>query len=277
MSDNISIFGLGIIGSRCADNLLKAGKKVTTWNRTYKSRADETSSVTEAAASSTLLFYLKDGIACKQVFESIRASLTPQHTLINHATIDLETALWLANECESIGCEYLDCPFTGSKVAAQNAQLVYYYGGPEELLEKHKDLLELTSKEIIPVGKTGNATIIKIATNLISASTVQALSESMAIATSHGIPAQSLISAVAGNACGSVLAAMKMPTMNSGNFDTHFSLDNMLKDAKFALQLADQANLNTPGIKTTAKAMQDLCDSGSKDLDFSVLYRQFEQ
>jgi len=277
MNKSITVFGLGIIGSRCADNLAKADYQVTTWNRTPKSRADEASSASDGAnASQYLALYLKDGVACREVFDAIRSQLTPQHVIINHSTIDLDTALWLAGECQSIGCAYLDCPFTGSKVAAQNGELVYYFGGEDELLEKHRELLEVTSKEIIPVGKVGNATIIKIATNLISASTVQALSESMAIATAHGIPADSLISAVAGNACGSVLAAMKMPTMHTGDFDTHFSLDNMLKDAKFALQLADQAKLSTPGIATTAKVMQNLCESGSADLDYSALYRQFE-
>ncbi len=276
MNKSISVFGLGIIGSRCADNLTKAGYQVTTWNRNPKNRMDEASSAIEAANNSEhLALYLKDGVACREVFESIRSKITPDHVIINHSTIDLDTTLWLASECESIGCTYLDCPFTGSKVAAQNGELVYYFGGEESLLEKYRDLLEVTSKEIIPVGKIGNATIIKITTNLISASTVQALSESLAIATAHGIPADSLISAVAGNACGSALAAMKMPTMHSGDYDTHFSLDNMLKDAKFALQLADQAKLSTPGIATTTKVMQDLCNKGSAELDYSALYRQF--
>lgn len=278
MNKSISVFGLGIIGSRCADNLAKARYQVTTWNRTPKDCDDSVSSAREAAkASLHLALYLKDGVACREVFETIRSEITPEHVIINHSTIDLDTALWLARECESIGCAYLDCPFTGSKVAALDSELVYYFGGEEALLEKYRELLEVTSKEIIPVGKVGNATIIKIATNLISASTVQALSESMALATAHGIPADSLISAVAGNACGSALAAMKMPTMHSGDYDPHFSLDNMLKDAKFALQLADQAKLNTPGIATTAKVMQDLCDNGSAELDYSALYRQFNK
>ena len=196
--------------------------------------------------------------------------------LINHSTIDLETTHWLADECEALGCAFLDCPFTGSKVAAQNGELVYYVGGDEDLLEKYRNVLEVTAKEIIPVGKVGNATVIKVATNLISASTVQALSESMAIASAHGIPTESFISAVGGNACGSVLAAMKLPTMAKGEYETHFSLDNMLKDAKCAMQLAKKANLKTPGIATTAGVMQSLCDDGSASLDYSALYKQFE-
>lgn len=276
MSNSITVFGLGIIGSRCADNLSKAGHKVTTWNRTPKDRADETTDASQAAQASDILsFYLKDGQACREVLNQIRTSLRPDHVIINHSTIDLVTTHWLATECSVVGCQFIDSPFTGSKVAAQNGELVYYVGASDILLEQYRSVLEVTSKEIIPVGKVGNATIIKLVTNLISASTVQALSESMAIASAHGISPDSLISAIAGNACGSPLASMKMPTMNEGNYETHFSLDNMLKDANYAIQLADEAELKTPGIRTTADTMQKLCDAGSADLDYSALFQQF--
>ncbi|GAA5494726.1 2-hydroxy-3-oxopropionate reductase [Rubritalea halochordaticola] len=274
---NISIFGLGIIGSRCADNLAKAGHSVTTWNRTPKDRDDSVADAAAAAkASEVLAFYLKDGKACRETFESIRPALTSAHTIINHSTIDLDTTKWLATECEKLGIDYLDCPFTGSKVAAHNGELVYYFGGNTEVLEKFRPVLEVTSKEIIPLGKVGDATVVKIATNLISASTVQALSEAMAIASAHGVSPETFIPAVTSNACGSPLAAMKLPTMASGDYDTHFSLDNMRKDSVFARELANEAKLNTPGIDATSEMMTKLCDQGLADLDYSALYKQFD-
>lgn len=229
-----------------------------------------------AKASQVLAFYLKDGKACRETFEAIHPALTSAHTIINHSTIDLETTKWLADECGKLGIDYLDCPFTGSKVAAQNGQLVYYFGGDAAVLEKLRPVLEVTSKEIIPLGKVGDATIVKIATNLISASTVQALSEAMAIAAAHGVSPETFIPAVTSNACGSPLAAMKLPTMAAGDYDTHFSLDNMRKDSVFALELAEQAKLSTPGITTTSSMMATLCEKGFADLDYSALYKQFD-
>lgn len=274
---HISIFGLGIIGSRCADNLAKAGHTITTWNRTPKDRADSTPSIETATKNSTTLaLYLKDGQACREVFESIKPHLTPAHTLINHSTVDLETALHLDTECKKLGVPYLDCPFTGSKVAAQNGELVYYFGGNPDHLEANREILKITSKEIIPLGKAGDATIVKIATNLISASTVQALSEAMAIAAAHGISPETFIPAVTSNACGSPLAAMKLPTMATAEYETHFSLENMRKDSAFALELAKKANLFTPGIQTTNQVMTALCENGNADLDYSALYKQFD-
>lgn len=271
----ISVFGLGIIGSRSADNLAKAGYEVTTWNRTPKDRADSVATPAEASASTTLCFYLKDGVACRETFEAMRAELTSEHTLINHSTVDLDTTQWLAAQCSEIGMQFLDCPFTGSKDAAQAGALVYYAGGDEALIETLRPVLEVTSKEIIRLGDIGAATIVKVATNLISASTVQALSEGMAIANAHGVTPETFIPAVLSNACGSPLAALKLPTMATGEYDTHFSLDNMRKDSVFALELAAQAKLETPGIKATNTTMTQLCDAGHADLDYSALYKQF--
>ncbi len=273
---NISVFGLGIIGSRCADNFNKVGHSVTTWNRTPKERTNSVSTPAEAANKSTLLcFYLKDGVACRETFEALRSELISEHTLINHSTVDLDTTKWLAAECAALGVDFLDCPFTGSKVAALNGELVYYVGGDETLIATLRPILEVTSKEIIRLGDIGAATIVKIATNLISASTVQALSEGMAIANAHGVSPETFIPAVLSNACGSPLAAMKLPTMASGDYDTHFSLDNMRKDSVFAIELAKQAQLETPGITATNQTMIQLCEQGHADLDYSALYKQF--
>ncbi|MGB0775834.1 MAG: NAD-binding protein, partial [Akkermansiaceae bacterium] len=78
-------------------------------------------------------------------------------------------------------------------------------------------------------------------------------------------------------ACGSALAQMKLPTMAEGNYDTHFSLENMLKDSRFALQLAEEAGIETPGIKTTSEAMEKRCKNGDGQLDFSALFKAYRE
>lgn len=80
-----------------------------------------------------------------------------------------------------------------------------------------------------------------------------------------GAPAERSIDAVSRNACGSPLAAMKLPSMARGDFDTHFSLSNMLKDSRYALELAEQAGLDTPAIRTVSERMAALCERGLAD------------
>ncbi len=275
-SPTIAVYGLGIIGSRCADLLSEADYTVRTWNRTAKPRDDSFSDPgTTASGAQFLSFYLKDGIALREVFTAIKTQLQPEQIVMNHSTVDLESTEWLASQCAEIGCRFLDAPFTGSREAAAQGALVYYVGGEVSVLDHVRSVLEVSSKEIKHLGPVGSATVVKIGTNLISASTVQALAEALAITKAHGITPETFTDAVASNASGSVLASMKLPAMAAGNYDTHFSMENMLKDSQFALQLASKAGLDTPGIRTTSEAMTEQCKKGNAHLDFSALFKAY--
>lgn len=272
----VAVLGLGIIGSRAHANLVAAGRNVSCWNRTPKQFPGECATPGQAIADAeVILFYLKDSPAVREVATAISEDLREGQILINHSTIDLETTLWLDQLCAAHGCRFLDAPFTGSKLAAGSGDLVYYIGGDESLANTLSDLLAITSRATIHCGPVGSATVIKLATNLISACTVQAMAEALAISTRHGVPAKCLADAVAQNASGSALTAMKFPGMIAGDFDTHFSLSNMGKDSRYMLELATSAGIQTPAIAAVSARMEELCDAGLGALDYSALAKPY--
>lgn len=269
---NITVFGMGIIGSRCAQNWENAGFHVTRWNRTAKQLHNELADPAQAAAASTILsFYLKDAVALRDVFTRIIPALTAEHIVLNHSTVDLATTLWLADECAKIGCAMIDAPFTGSKLAAADGKLMYYVACADEHLDLVKEILAPTSSAIIEMGKIGNATIVKLATNLIAACNIQAIAEAQAISLAHGISASSFADAITQHGTASALVKMKLPGMLSGDFDTHFSLDNMRKDSVYARELAQQAGLEVPSIDTVSARMTELCAQGWAEKDYTAL------
>lgn len=272
----IAILGLGIIGSRAHAHLVGAGHTVSCWNRTPKQLPGECPTPGQAIKDAeVILFYLKDSPAVREVATGISKNLREGQILINHSTLDLETTLWLDRLCTASGCRFLDAPFTGSKLAAANGELVYYIGGDKSLADTLGGLLAITSRATIHCGPVGSATVIKLATNLISACTVQAMAEALAITTRHGVPAECLVDAVARNASGSALTAMKFPGMVTGDFDTHFSLSNMGKDCRYMLELAASAGIDTPAIAAVSARMSELCDAGLGALDYSVLAKPY--
>ncbi len=274
--DRAAVLGLGIIGSRACSRLAGAGWSVTSWNRTPKGLAGEAATPEQAIeAASIISFYLKDAPAVREVAARIEAFLKPGRIVLNHSTVDLETTHWLEKLCLDRGCRFLDAPFTGSKLAAGGGQLVYYIGGDPALAAELDAYLAVTGKARLQCGAVGAATVVKLATNLISACTVQAMAEALAIATRHGVPANCLMDAVAQNASASVLTAMKFPAMAAGNYETHFSLANMGKDSRYMLALAASAGVETPAIAAVSHRMADLCDAGLGDLDFSVLAKPY--
>ncbi len=273
-----AVLGLGIIGSRALTRLQEAGWEVNAWNRTPKQLPGEVGNVIDAIHGAEVIsLYLKDREAVRSIVEEIAPHLTAGQILLNHATVDLDTTRWLAETCAGRGCKFLDVPFTGSKNASAGGQLVYYTGGDAELVKTVKPYLMVTAKSLLPCGEIGSATVVKLATNLISASTVQALAEALAISVKHGVSSEVFLEAVSLNAHASGLSAMKLPGMASGDFDTHFSMANMWKDSRYALALAEEADLETPGIQAVSDRMGELCQDGLGDLDFSALAKPYLQ
>lgn len=264
------LLGLGIIGSRCADQLSQAKFPLETWNRTPKNRPDFSQDLIQSATNADIvLCYLRDDHAVREIFTQIKSALKKGTTFINHATIDPATTLWLADECREIACEFLDCPFTGSRDAAEAGKLVYYCSGDSKLIEKHRALLEITSRVIVPLGPPPAATILKITTNLLTASTVQAVAEALAICEAHGIDAAHYQAAMQENASNSTTAKVKLAAITASDFTPHFSTENMLKDVNYSRALAREKNLTLPGLEATASQLDKAAKSGHAHDDFS--------
>ena len=273
----VAVLGLGIVGSRVRERLIKAGYLVTCWSRTQRGLAGEKNTPKEALEGAELVsIYLKDAPMVREVFEKAKSSLTRGVIVLNHATIDLTTTLWLAEQCVAKGCDFIDAPFTGSKNASATGQLLYYTAGDAELVESLSNFLAVTSKGRIHCGKIGAATVIKLATNLISACTMQAMSEALAIAARHGVSPEIFTEAAIRNASGSPLMAMKYPGILKGDFEPHFTMANMWKDSRYALTLAETAGVHLPAITAVSARMGEMCADGSAELDYSALAKAYE-
>lgn len=272
MKQNVGILGLGIIGSRVADNLRKAGHEVFVWSRSARPVPNFLASPREVAeAAGIIQIFVRDSAALIEAIEDMQPALKAGHLIMNHATVSKRATLEAAQLVEETGAAFLDAPFTGSKMAAQNGKLCYYIGGSDLLLERARPVLAASAAKILPLGAIGDAMVLKIVTNLVSAVIMEAVSEAADITKANGIPLERLHEALESNANFSTLIGMKLPAIIKSDFEPHFALRNMLKDADFARELAAEAMLSTPALECTAAAMRAGVDSGKGDLDFSVI------
>ena len=269
---NIGVIGLGIIGSRVAENLTKAGFNVFVWSRSPRAIPNFLASPREVAESARVLqIFVRDDAALIEVMQDMRPALTPQHVVLSHSTTSPEATRKAAALAAEAGAGFLDAPFTGSKMAAQNAKLVYYVGGDAGLLEQVTPVLQASSTKIMHVGGVGDAAVLKIATNMITAITVKGIEEALAVTVSQGVAPQKLLEALEANANYSGLIGMKLPAMIAQNFEPNFSLTNMLKDADFGRKLAEEGKVSVPALDVMAEAMRAKLKAGKGDLDFAVI------
>jgi 3-hydroxyisobutyrate dehydrogenase-like beta-hydroxyacid dehydrogenase len=274
---NAGVVGLGIIGSRVAAGLRQAGFSTYVWNRTPKPAPNFLGSPAEVARECEVIqLFVADAAATLDMIERMREALTPAHIVMCHGTIGLEGTLEAERRVRETGAQFLDAPFTGSKGAAENRQLAYFIGGPEEVYVRARPVLEASAKAIVYIGAVGQAAIVKVVTNLISAATVQVLAEALAIVQKSGISSEALRAAIEPNAMRSGLIDLKLPKMVEGDFEPHFSLKHMFKDVQLGMQLAHSLGLDIPATGTVAGVMQKAMAQGLGDLDYGVLAKAYE-
>ena len=273
---NIGVIGLGIIGRAVAAHLRRKGFPVFVWNRSPRPVPNFVGSPGELANLCDFIqIFVSDDEALVQTVEHLGADLAPRHMVFAHSTVAPDSMRAAAEIVECRGARFVEASFTGSKLAAEKGELVYYVGGTARALREARPILEASSKEIVEIGTVGQASAIKIATNMITAASVQAAAEALALVQALGVPLEKFVEAMRANASYSPTLAMKLPKMLQRDFEPHFSVKHMLKDLQIANQIALSRYLD---LGLTAAARDQLVEQmqwGHGDHDYSAVARKF--
>ncbi len=273
---NVGLIGLGIIGSRVAGALRNKGFQVFVWNRTPRPEQNFLGSPVEVAELCDVIqIFVADDEALLETVKQLVPGLTAQHIVTAHCTVAPENMRAAAEIVERRGARFLEAPFTGSKVAAEKGELVYYIGGDESTLKQARPVLEGSSKEILVIGKIGDASVMKVATNLVTAATAQIAAEALALVRKSGISPDLFARAMKSNASNSTTLEMKLPLILAGDFETHFSVKHMLKDVRIASALAKNHALDLPVTEVSGDMLLAELKQGRGDADYSSIAQKY--
>jgi 3-hydroxyisobutyrate dehydrogenase-like beta-hydroxyacid dehydrogenase len=268
----ITVVGLGIIGSAWAQNLHADGLKVHGWNRSPKDfpfyEADLAKAVSDAEM---IIIVVADPPAVESLLDVIVPLLKPGQMVVQSSTISAHWTKLFAQRVVATGAEFLEAPFTGSKPAAEARKTVFYLGGSEALIEKARPILERISATRLHVGDIGSASSLKLAMNLNLALMMEALSESLTLARSEGIPDEKFFEALHMNVGRSGLSDLKEAKLKTQDYAAQFSLKHMNKDLRLALETAEKVDL--PAAKTLKSFYDKGMDAGFGDDDFIGVIR----
>jgi 3-hydroxyisobutyrate dehydrogenase-like beta-hydroxyacid dehydrogenase len=274
---NIGVIGLGIIGRGIACNLRRKGFPTYVWNRSPRSVPNFVGSPRELAEICNYIqIFVSDDEALLQAAEELGEKLTGRHVVLAHSTVAPDSMRAAAEIVERRKARFVEAPFTGSKGAAEKGELVYYVCGNAAALQEAHPILEASSKKIIEIGETiGQASAIKIATNMITAASIQGAAEALAVVQALNVPFEKFVEAMRNNASYSTTMEMKLPKMLGRDFEPHFSAKHMLKD----MQLANQIGLSHYlDLGVTAAARDQLLEQihwGHGDDDYSSVARKY--
>ncbi len=274
----IAVLGLGIIGSAWAKNLVADGHEVRCWNRSPKDFPNFHASIQEAVDQADVIFIVVyDPPAVQSVLDQILSKLGPGQLVIQSSTISAKWTHVFAEQVQKTGASFVEAPFTGSKIAAEERKTVYYLGGTPEVVEKARPILEPISSKVFHIGPLGSASSLKLAMNLNIAGVAQTLCESLELCRKSGISDDIYFSALAVNVSHSGLADLKEPKLREHDYSPQFSIKNMAKDLRLALETAAEHSLSLEQTGHLKDVYERGIAAGWSNDDFIGLMRLLER
>jgi glyoxylate/succinic semialdehyde reductase len=281
----IGFVGLGIMGSAMAINLLKAGFKVTVWNRSpdkYSPLVDLGATVSAspravAERSDIVIAMMATPVAVQSVrdgSEGIVAGLSSGTGYVDMSTVDAETSLESYRLAHEKGALFLEAPVAGSRKPAEDATLTIMAAGDRELYDSSLPVLEKMGKKILFLGETGNAARMKLANNLVMCGMLTALSEGIALAAGSGLDTAQFLEVLDSGAVTNPMFRLKGPQIAANKeFPTAFPLKHMQKDLRLALQLAEEVGQPLFVTATINELYKKALTENLGDADFAAISR----
>ena len=284
----IGLIGLGLMGRPMGMNLLKAGHKLTVWNRTA-SRARElvaagaklaTTPREAAAGAEILLTMVSDPPALEEVLwghegknDGALGGLRAGSIYIDSSTVSPALARKIAAACAERQVRFLDAPVTGGDWGAREGNLVFMIGGDAATLKEAEPILGVMGKKWFHLGPNGAGQTIKLAMNGILALQVDAMAEALALVTRAGLQGEQLIEAMQASMARSGVLDVKSPLMVKGDFKPSFPLRLMHKDLGLMLDLANQLGVALPATAAAREVYSYVKGEAKEDLDYSAVMR----
>jgi 3-hydroxyisobutyrate dehydrogenase-like beta-hydroxyacid dehydrogenase len=279
------LIGLGNMGTAIAKSLLRAGHRVTVYNRT-RSRSEAlredgaivAASPGEACRSGIVFTMVADDEAVEALVSAesgILASLPRGGVHVSLSTISVALSDKLVAEHTKAGQGYLAAPVFGRPEAAEAGRLAVVVGGAEALVQKCRPLFEAMGPKLFVVGERPSmANVVKLSGNFLIATVLESLAEALAFARKSGVDAGALMEFLTTTLFNAPVYKTYGDLIVQGKHEpAGFALPLGLKDVRLVLQAAEAASVPMPIASVVRDRFITAMARGNKDKDWSVIGR----
>ncbi|HWF52813.1 MAG TPA: NAD(P)-dependent oxidoreductase [Solirubrobacteraceae bacterium] len=288
MSTRVAFLGLGIMGSRQAANLARAGFELTVWNRTrstaeaFASEHRATVADTPAAAAAQAEFVITmvvDGDQVREVLfgeDGAATAARPGTVFIDCTTIGMTPALTIAQALAERQLSLLDAPVTGSAPKAEDGTLTIMVGGSDEDFARARSVFEAMGELIVHCGPQGHGQMIKLLNNAMAAANAAIVGEALIVGSRAGVDLDALVQVVGSGAGNSTMLGLKAGPMRAHDYTTLFKLEHMLKDVRLCLEEGQSAGAPFPTAAYVREILTAANGRGHGEDDFAALIEVLE-
>jgi 3-hydroxyisobutyrate dehydrogenase len=285
----VAFCGLGIMGSRQAANLVRAGHELTVWNRTRATaeawaavhRATVAATPAEAAAAAEVVITMVvDGPQVEHVLlgpDGVASGAAAGTLCVDMTTIAPAESRALGAALGERGLRFVDAPVTGSSPKAADGTLTIMCGGAPADVEQARPLFEAMGSLVVHAGEEhGAGELVKVINNAVAAANAATLAQALVVGHAAGADLDALVQVMGAGSGGSAMLALKAGPMREHDWTTLFKAEHMLKDVRLCLEAAQAAGVPFPAASGARDLLTATVGRGLGDADFAALLEAVE-
>ncbi|HYM58868.1 MAG TPA: NAD(P)-dependent oxidoreductase [Solirubrobacteraceae bacterium] len=288
MPDRIGFIGLGIMGSRQAANLRRAGHELTVFNRTREKAqawaAEHDAAVAgtpreAAAGAGAVITMVVDGPQVEAMLfgeDGAVAGAPPGTLFIDCSTIAPADARRIGEALRDCGHGFVDAPVTGSAPKAHDGTLTIMTGGSDADMARARPLLEAMGRLIVHAGAVGQGQAVKVISNSVSAVNCATLAQALVVGRRAGVDLEALVEVMGAGSAASAMLDLKARPMLEHDFTPLFKLEHMLKDVGLCLEEARSVGAPFPFAALAGELYSAGVGRGLGEQDFAAVLEVLE-
>lgn len=283
----IGLIGLGLMGMPIAQNLIEAGDQLVGYRR---GQAEDfialggrllSSPRDVIEAADIVLCCIPDDAALQDVMSGPQGMLSGDCTgkiLVELSTLSEHIKREEAAKLAAKGGVMLDGAISGlpPMVAAKTA--AFFISGDEQAYKTASSVLETLTSKLFFMGEFGAASKTKLCANMLVATNLAAIAETLAFGAKQGIAEDRLVAALGGGAGSSIQFAARAGKMAAGDWDTALGSTGMLaKDIKLIATAAQVCGCPAPVLASVQGIYETALGHGYGEKDVASIYGSVAQ
>lgn len=283
----VGFIGLGTMGQPMALNLARAGTPLIGWNRTPARSEALRAAGAEVAASpaevferaGTVFLMLADEAAVDAVLGRGTpdfAALVSGRTVVHMGTTSAEYSAGLQDAVRSAGGRYVEAPVSGSRIPAEQGELVGMTAGDDDAVAPVRPLLATMCRETFDCGAVPGALLMKFSVNLFLITLVTGLAEAFHFADRHGLDQRLLRDVLDAGPMASAVSRVKGPKLLARDFTVQAAAINVLENNHLIAEASRKAGLSSPLLDVCHALYGEAVEQGHGDEDMVAVLHALE-
>jgi 3-hydroxyisobutyrate dehydrogenase-like beta-hydroxyacid dehydrogenase len=285
----VGFAGLGRMGHAMAANILAAGFPLAVWNRTPERARDLAAKGARTAATpreltgaaEIILTSLADPAAVEAVYlgsDGLLAGEVAGKTFVDLSTVAPSLSRRLAATAADRGAAFLDAPVAGSIKAAADGTVAVMAGGDRAAFDRCAPVFAAIGRVAFHLGESGSGATMKLVSNGLLATIVQALGEGIALGEKAGLDPATMFDVLGASSAAAPVVAAKAKTISERVYHpAAFTLQLMQKDLWLALSLANDLAVPMPATAAAYDMVLAANATGKAAHDFAAVALLMEE